>query len=77
MAKVIFNILSQSSNKKEAASDKQSSAENDMLEQNKSDEQQITIKAKIVKRMEWGLSKKKEAQSYKMMMRKKTAARMS
>eukprot|EP00957_Ditylum_brightwellii_P065887 4996857-Ditylum_brightwellii.AAC.1 len=46
MVKVPFDRLSQSSNKEEVAGDKQSNTENDMLEQNKSDEQQITIQGK-------------------------------
>eukprot|EP00957_Ditylum_brightwellii_P045913 3482805-Ditylum_brightwellii.AAC.1 len=42
MAKVTFNTLSHSNNKEDLIGETQSGAENDMLEQNKWDEQQIT-----------------------------------
>eukprot|EP00957_Ditylum_brightwellii_P152962 11643079-Ditylum_brightwellii.AAC.1 len=43
MARVSFNMLSQSSNKEDVASRIQSGAIHDMLEQNKSDKQQAMI----------------------------------
>eukprot|EP00957_Ditylum_brightwellii_P156612 11919872-Ditylum_brightwellii.AAC.1 len=42
MTKVTFNILSQSSNKEDVVSEIQSGTKNDVLEQNKSDEQHTT-----------------------------------
>eukprot|EP00957_Ditylum_brightwellii_P095664 7288910-Ditylum_brightwellii.AAC.1 len=46
MAKVTLNTLSQSSKEEDVVGENQNNAEHDMLEQNKSDEQQITTEGK-------------------------------
>eukprot|EP00957_Ditylum_brightwellii_P118674 9051958-Ditylum_brightwellii.AAC.1 len=46
MAKVTFNTLSHSNNEEDIIGETQSGTENEVLEQNKSDEQQIATKGR-------------------------------